>query len=409
MKIAVQKFGGSSVANDENREEVAKKIIKQYEAGYKTVVVVSAIGREGAPYATDTLLKIIGKNPIDLREKDLLLSCGEIISAVVLSCLLNKKGYETIVLTGFQAGIITNKQFGKADVLKINCETILENLKKSKIVIVAGFQGATEDGEITTLGRGGSDTTAVLLGEALNCEYVEIFTDVDGVMTADPKIVPDARVLERLSYSEIYQLAEEGAKVIHPRAVEIAERSHIKIIVRNTLNEYAGTIIMDYDNLFAYNNCGKKIVSAITYKKNRAQIIIEDCNASTTVKFMYQISKKNISIDLINFFIDQKIFTIDEDNIEHIESILKSDKYHYNIIRDCCKLSIIGNKMRGIPGVMARVVKSLTKEQIEILQTTDSYTTIWCLIKTKDLEKAINALHSEFNLSKLYTKASKSN
>lgn len=400
MRIAVQKFGGTSVANDKNREKVTEKIIKQYESGYSVVVVVSAIGRKGDPYATDTLLGLVDKDKIRNRELDLLVSCGEIISGIVLSNVLNRKGYETIVLTGYQAGIITDNNFGDANILRVNPERILENLEKNKIVIVTGFQGATVNGEVTTIGRGGSDTSAVLLGEALNCQYVEIFTDVDGIMTADPRIVPDASLLETMSYSEVFQLAEDGAKVIHPRAVEIAERSHIKIIIKNTLNECVGTLIHDKDGSNFYKDRGS-IINAITYKRNRAQVIIEGSfDNNSTEKLMESITKNNISIDLINFFIDKKVFTVDEKDVKLIKDILEIEKYKYRIIKDCCKLSIIGNRMQGIPGVMARIVKTLSQEEIEILQTSDSHTTIWCLIKDKDLKAAVNLLHQEFNLSK---------
>ncbi len=398
MNIIVQKFGGTSVASQENREKVMNKIIKQYESGYNTVAVVSAMGRMGEPYATDTLLSLVGNQKIHLREKDLLMSCGEVISAVILSNLLNSNGYESIVLTGHQAGIITDDNFGSAKVLKVNPHRILESLNQGKIVIVTGFQGATEDGDITTLGRGGSDTSAVLIGEALNCEYVEIYTDVDGIMTADPRIVPEARVLENMCYLEVHQLAEEGAKVIHPKAVEIAKRSRIKLIIKNTLNECAGTIIKDKNDWIIDNDTNQKLISAITYKKNRTQVVVDNCDNNNTEKLLSLIAEDNISLDLINFFVDKKAFTIDENDIEHIVNILDDGKYTYNIVHDCCKISIIGYKIRGIPGVMASIVKALSKEGIDILQTSDSYTTIWCLIKSKDMDKCLNILHKEFNL-----------
>lgn len=398
MNTIVQKFGGTSVSNEENRKKVMDKIISQYESGYNTVAVVSAMGRKGAPYATDTLLSLVSAKNINLREKDLLMSCGEVISAVILSNLLNSNGYESIVFTGYQAGIITDDNFGSAKVLRVNPHRILENLNKGKIVIVAGFQGATEDGDITTLGRGGSDTSAVLIGEALNCEYVEIYTDVDGIMTADPRIVPDARLLENLCYSEVYQLAEEGARVIHPRAVEIAERSRIKLIIRNTLNECAGTIIKDKNDWTFDKDFNKKLISAITYKKDRAQVVVSNCNSTDTERLLSLIAKNNISLDLINFFVDQKAFTIDENDIDHMLNILEHGEYSYKIVNSCCKISIIGYRIRGIPGVMATIVKTLSKEGIDILQTSDSYTTIWCLIENKDMDKSLNVLHKVFNL-----------
>lgn len=398
MNIIVQKFGGTSVSNDENRKKVMDKIIRQYKLGYNTVAVVSAMGRKGEPYATDTLLGLISDKNIHLREKDLLMSCGEVISAVILSNLLNSNGYESIVLTGRQAGIITDDNFGSAKVLRVNPHRILENLNHGKIVIVAGFQGATEEGDITTLGRGGSDTSAVLLGEALNSKYVEIYTDVDGIMTADPSIVPDARLLENMCYSEVYQLAEEGARVIHPRAVEIAERCRMKLIVRNTLNECAGTIIQDKIDWTFDKVDSNKLISSITYKKHRAQVVVDNCDNNAIEKLLSLIAKDNISLDLINFFVDKKAFTIDEKDMDHMVKILEHGEYSYKIVKGCCKISIIGYRIRGIPGVMATIVKALSRESIDILQTSDSHTTIWCLIRSKDMDKCLNILHKEFNL-----------
>ena len=219
MKIIVQKFGGSSLTTQEQRMQAANKVIAAKKDGYASVVVVSAMGRTGDPYATDTLISLV-KNTnktINPRELDLLLNCGEIISAVVLCQLFNSLGYEATVLTGCQAGIITDNSFTEAKILKVKPDKIIKNLKENKIVIVTGFQGITEDGELTTLGRGGSDTTAAALGVALNAEFVEIFTDVDGIKTADPRIVKDAKTLEVVTYNEICQLAQQGAKVIHPR------------------------------------------------------------------------------------------------------------------------------------------------------------------------------------------------
>jgi aspartate kinase len=396
MKIIVQKFGGTSVANEKNREKVISKIISKLNEGYRIVVVVSAIGREGDPYATDSLLKLVNMNHTNQRELDLLVSCGEIISSVVLSSQLNHKGYDTVVYNGHQAGIITDENYGNAQILAVSPEKIISSLNQKKIVIVAGFQGASINGEITTLGRGGSDTSALILGEALGCDYVEIYTDVDGIMTADPKLVPDAKLIETMCYSEVYQLAEEGAKVIHPKAVEVAERGNIKVVVKNTLSECCGTTITHFD---FYKSKNDNIISAITYMKKRAQVTIEMDERKDNIENLFaDISNKNISIDLINLFMDKEIFTINQNDISSIEELLILGNYKYKIIPDCCKISVVGHRMRGIPGVMARIVKALTKEKIAILQSSDSHTTIWCLVNGKDSDKALRALHNEFKL-----------
>jgi aspartate kinase len=225
MKVIVQKFGGTSVATSQMRERVLHHIQTALAEDYQVVAVVSAMGRKGEPYATDTLLELTKgeqlKN-LSSREQDLLLSCGEIISASVLSSLLTHHEIQNCVLTGGQAGIITNNQYSNAQIVSLNPKRLHEELNQGKVVIVTGFQGQTADGEITTLGRGGSDTTATALGVALNAEYVDIFTDVDGVLTADPRIVEEATPLEMVTYTEMCNLAFQGAKVVHPRAVEIA-------------------------------------------------------------------------------------------------------------------------------------------------------------------------------------------
>lgn len=403
MNIIVQKFGGTSVTSKESRDKVANKIIDKYNNGYKVVVVVSAMGRKGDPYATDTLLSLINRQAVTNKEMDLLISCGEIISSVVLASHLYEKGYKVGVLTGCQAGILTNNNFGNADIISIDSSNILENLKEDKIVIITGFQGGNEKGEITTLGRGGSDISAVAIGKAINCNHVEIFTDVDGIMTADPNIVPNAKVLKRMCYSEVYQLAEDGAKVIHPKAVEIAQQSNIPLIIKNTYSDSEGTSIEEVNVNFINNRkelFNEKIITAITYKKDRVQVKVSLNDDEYKIgKLMEEITSNEISLDLINFLVEQKIFTIDKNDVYKLKSILDKEKLNYEIIENCCKISAIGYKMRGVPGVMARIVKSLSMENIKILQTSDSHNTIWCLIKEEDTDKALTALHKEFNLS----------
>jgi aspartate kinase len=219
LRILIQKFGGTSVANPEGRIQVATKVSEVVSKGYSPVVVVSAIGRMGDPYATDTFIKMVSNiySEVPKRELDLLMSCGEIISGSVMVSTLQSLGLEAILLTGGQAGIITNDSFGEARIIRVEQEKILQHLKEGKVVVVTGFQGITEDGEITTLGRGGSDTTAAALGVALGAEAIDLYTDVQGIMTADPRIVEDAKIMEVVSYNDICNLAYEGAKIIHPR------------------------------------------------------------------------------------------------------------------------------------------------------------------------------------------------
>ncbi|QZY56804.1 aspartate kinase [Crassaminicella profunda] len=406
MNIIVQKFGGTSVGTKELREKVARKVIDTKKTGKYPVVVVSAIGRNGAPYATDTLINFANAafKEYDSRELDMIMACGEMISTVILSNTIKSMGYKGIALTGYQAGIITDERYGDAEVLKVDPSNILDLLRQDYIPVVTGFQGATEKGDITTLGRGGSDTSAAILGEALKASVVEIYTDVDGVMTADPRLVAEAKVIDHIGYDEIYQMAEDGAKVVHPRAVAIAKRGSIPLKVKNTLSDAPGTIIHHKgtcNNKYSKNVSKEDILTAIAHKNNINQVSVyfED-SVELNELLMNELTNNQISIDLINFFIDKKVFTIESKDIEKVEKILKKNGFHYHIIRDCSKITAIGNAMRGIPGVMAKIVKSLSKENIRILQTSDSHNTISCLVSDRDTQKAVNALHKEFNLSK---------
>lgn len=402
MNIIVQKFGGTSVSTKENRAKVIEKIIAKKNEGNQLVVVVSAMGRKGDPYSTDTLLESIDLRLIDQKELDLLISFGEVISSITLANEISKLGYKTEVLTGKDIGIITNDNFGSADVIDFDSLNIEKGLKEDKIIVVAGFQGATIDGDVTTLGRGGSDITAALLGGYLAAEYVEIYTDVDGIMTADPRIVKDAQVLREMSYSEVHQLAEDGAKVIHPRAIELAQRFDVPIFIKNTHSNSKGTYIEEINT----KNTGSellldsdKIMTAITYKKERVQVKIYEEDSNTINRLMKDLVRSDISLDLINFFKDYKVFTIDEDDRDKFMDLVKSYNFDYDITSNCCKISCIGNKMRGVPGVMANIFEALSVNEIDILQTSDSYNTIWCLINEKDLEKALMVLHTRFKLN----------
>lgn len=410
MKILVQKFGGTSVATHERREMVVDKIESAVKRGLLPVVVVSAIGRSGDPYATDTLINLansvgVNSNP---REMDMLMSCGEIISCVILANTIKKRGYESIVLTGGQAGIITDENFGDAEVLRVDPQFIYDCIEKNIIPVIAGFQGKSEKGEITTLGRGGSDVTGAIMGEALSAEAVEIYTDVEGVMTADPRIVPDAVVMDTIYYNEVFQMAEYGAKVIHPRAVEVAMRSSIPLLIKNTMTDSVGTLITNCDKNRRYRYDKRdKLLTAIAHVSGRARVrVLFDGSGgeyeSDNLLFN-TIAAEGISIDMINVNPDFKVFIIEEINIEKLEKILYKYGYNYELKTSCSKVTIIGNKMRGVPGVMAKAISALAKQNIEVLQTSDSHTTISCLVETVNANAAVNALHQEFELGKAST------
>lgn len=403
MNILVQKFGGTSVESYEKMAKVCEIIKDNKENGHELVVVVSAMGRKGAPYATDTLIELCkqANENIPSRELDLIMSCGEIISGTVLVNILKSRGIDSVFLTGGQAGIITDGRYGDSTVIGIDPNRILKELKEGNVVVVAGFQGITENGEITTLGRGGSDTSAVVIGKGLKVNTVEIYTDVDGIMTADPKIEPNAKIIKNINYDEVFQMAEKGAKVIHPRAVEIAKNSNITLKIKNTLNPKEGTNIGYYltDDIDSYRvNGNKKLMTAIAHKNDIVQILIKNCKEEIFTKILNEIEKDNISIDMINFFIEEKAFVVDEHKLKSLKNILESYGVSYNIIENCSKVTLIGSRITGIPGVMAKIVRVLSKKDVRILQTSDSHMTISCLIKEDDLKNAVNALHEEFNL-----------
>ena len=405
MRIIVQKFGGTSVASPEVRQMVLAKVENARRQGYRPVVVVSAMGRMGDPYATDTLLGI-AKNSYQhmaARELDQIMYCGEMISAVVMSGTLQGAGVDAVMLTGGQAGIITDGSFTNGRILKVDPARILQLLKMGKTPVVCGFQGVTVEGELTTLGRGGSDTTAAALGAALNAEVVEIYTDVDGIMTADPRIVKNATILERISYSEVCQLAHQGAKVIHPRAVEIAMQKNIPLVVKSTFTDAPGTLITSAPQQDTGETAvTDRIATGVTYLPGIAQIKIGLDPATThneSFKVFRAMADSGISVDLINVHPGQVMFTVMEDVALKATLTLQNLGYQTETLSGCAKVSVVGGGMREVPGVMASFVEALSINDITILQTVDSHTSISVLIRVDDVQKTVQALHEKFNLA----------
>ncbi|MFU7516104.1 aspartate kinase [Clostridium sp. HCS.1] len=398
MRIIIQKFGGTSVSTEERRSKVASKVNDALEKGFSPVVVVSAMGRKGEPYATDTLLSLVDNNfkRNNLQAVDMLMCCGELISSVITCNTLINAGIDAIPLTGGQAGIITNEKFSEAELICTDVKYILKIIELGKVPVVTGFQGITEEGHFTTLGRGGSDTSACILGEALKAEKIEIYTDVDGIMTADPRIVKDATLISSISYNEIFQLADQGAKVIHPKAVDCARKANIPILIKNTMNNCNGTLINSNGN----NN--NKIISGITHLNNRTQVTVRLKDNRNNEKYRYLLdilAKEKISLDLINIFPTEQIFTIDSNRKEKLQQVLNKVNILCSFTDNCSTIAMVGTGMRGVPGIMAKIMNTLTENSIEILQTADSNMTIWCLIKSDYVDSALNLLHKAFNLS----------
>lgn len=391
------------MATAQQREKVAGHIIRAVKEGLAVVVVVSAMGRAGDPYATDTLINLI-KRPgsgVGKRDMDLLMSCGEIISTVILAQTLQNMGYPAVALTGAQAGIITDDNFGDARIVEIKPDNILAQLESGKIVIVAGFQGITTDGEVTTLGRGGSDTTAAALGVALHAEVVEVYTDVEGVMTADPRIVSEARTLSQVTYREVSEMALLGAKVIHPRAVEIAMEDRVPLKVRCTFSEAPGTLIWDSPK-GGIEIRGDRTVTGIAHIAGVAQVKVRsdrDFNTDgQSLKVFRPLAEAGISLDLIQVTPELISFTMVEEKLEQTVKILTGLGFQVESTPGFAKVSAVGAGMHGVPGVMARIVEALVRAEVPIFQTTDSHTTISCLVRRKDMEKAVQALHRQFQL-----------
>lgn len=402
MSIVVQKYGGTSVSTEASRDKIAENAIGLKKQGKQAVIVVSAMGRKGAPYATDTLIELFKENGGNNTgaNLDLIMSCGESICSAVIANTIESLGHKCIALTGFQAGIITDGQFNDANVLDVKPDLIYKYLDLGYIVIITGFQGISEEGFITTLGRGGSDHTAAILGEALNAESIEIFTDVDGVMTADPRVVKNAKVLERISYDEMYQMAVDGAKVVDFKAIAVAKRANKPLVIKNTFGDANGTIITSAHNTDLIEYDMNSLFTAIASKNDIIQVAVDihyDDDRNST--FLDAFETERVSMDIINFFEDRKVFTINGADKEKAATILNALELSYVFIEDCSKISAIGHRIHGVPGVMRKLVLALSKEHIEILQTSDSHTTISCVIHREHLEKALNVLHETFNLS----------
>ncbi|MGI5873243.1 MAG: aspartate kinase [Bacillota bacterium] len=405
MALIVQKFGGSSVADPECIRRVAKRVAEGYDEGNDMVVVVSAMGD-----TTDHLIELAKElnERASAREMDMLLSTGEQQTISLLAMTLNAMGYKAVSYTGWQAGIVTEDVASKAKILSISPTRIEEKLKEKYIVIVAGFQGATEEGEITTLGRGGSDTTAVALASALNADYCEIFTDVDGVYTTDPRMVPEAHKIDRISFDEMLELATMGAGVLHPRCVEVGKEFGTKIHVRSSFNHNPGTIVEALDGKTVEQQMA---VSGIAFDRNVAKISIFDVpdRPGSAARIFDVLSSEHINVDMIiqagQRRNENKIsFTISSDDLEKTKGLMEAMKWEFHAkdteyIDNIAKVSIVGAGMITNPGVAARMFDILAENGINIQMIATSEIKVSCAIDEGDLEKAVKALHEGFGLS----------
>lgn len=405
MRLIVQKFGGTSLATPAYRNLVADRVEAARHRGLSAVVVVSAMGRAGDPYATDTLSQLARDVCPEMppREIDLLMATGEIISAVVLAGTFRSRGWPAVVLTGGQAGVITDRSFGNARILRVEPDHLRRHLERGDLCVVAGFQGVAETGDITTLGRGGSDTTAAALAVALRAEVLEIYTDVNGIKTADPRIVPEARTLPVAAYEEVLQMAQQGAKVVHPRAVELAMRANVPVRVRSTFDDpetSPGTLITHgFETVAEWDGLGR-VVTGVTHVADVVQFAVDGAAPDEGVRLFRLLADGGISIDLVNVAPDRRRFIVAAADAARARRMLEADGFHVEVRPDCAKVSVVGSGMRGVPGVVAAVVEALHQEGIDILQSADSHVTISCLVVREHVEAAVRALHRKFGLER---------
>jgi len=401
LALIVQKFGGSSVADAERLMNVARRIVDTYRQGNQLVVVLSAQGD-----TTDELIEKameISENP-SKREMDMLLSTGEQISIALMAMAIEKLGYQAVSLTGQQVGIYTNSFHTHARIENIDGKRVKDELEAGKIVLVAGFQGVNEHGDITTLGRGGSDTTAVALAAALKADSCEIYTDVDGIYTADPRIVPDARKLKDISYDEMLELASLGARVLHNRSVELAKKYNVNMVVRSSLNDHDGTLIKEEAEM------EKTMIKGVAYDKDIARVSILSVRdvPGIAFKIFKLLADADINVDIIIQSIgrgDTKdiSFTIARNQLtEAVDLINKNLDYigakGVNFTHDVAKVSIVGAGMANHPGVAAAMFEALAKEDINIHMISTSEIKISCLVRKDETEKAVKAIHERFGL-----------
>ncbi|GMV37700.1 MAG: aspartokinase [Fimbriimonadales bacterium] len=447
MRIRVLKFGGTSIDDIGHRHQAALKVIRAKEDGYAPVVVVSAPGRAGAPYATDTLVNALREAdpavPPHPRELDMLMACGEILSAVMFSHLLVVLGHPATAFTGGQAGIVTDAVFGNARILEVNPTDLLSVLREGRIAVVCGFQGVSAPpegavhGSLTTLGRGGSDTTAAALGAALKAEAVDIYTDVDGVKTADPKFVPDAPTLRRLTYEEVAELSHLGAKVLHPRAAEIAMMHRIPLWVRNTFTNDPGTQIVPSDEfpgrrITGLTSSGQSVFLHFTLSDDRDARRIETeifrlLGDEDIVLLMLGIGPRGFSFAVprtqyprVRDLLDGLVIPCDDGKRMHIVQIgtlgSPTAQAQFNLLmksgcaqdigfvtaevtENCTVVSLVAYNYLDQPGVYYDVLSALHAAGVPVWQTADSENSISCLVPETDAKRAVSALHDHFRLS----------
>jgi aspartate kinase len=402
MALIVQKYGGSSVADAAKIKKVAERIAAVKESGKQVVAVVSAMGD-----TTDDLIKLasqVSSRP-EPREMDLLLSSGEVVSCTLMAMALRSMGHSAISLTGMQAGIHTDTTYGKARISRVDTSRVLKELQQGRIVVVAGFQGFTEDMDVTTLGRGGSDTTAVALAAALKAERCEVYTDVEGIYTADPRMVKGARKLKEITFEEMLELAAYGAKM-HPRSIELGWVYNVPIYVASTFSEAAGTLIHGDAAMMEH----RVKVTGVAYDRNVAKVTVQGVpdRPGVAAGILEPLAEVGISVDTIvqNTGRDNRSdisFTVSRSDLNEAVTRVKpvAEKLGAEeVLSDATlsKVSIVGAGMYNTPGYASRMFRALADSGVNIEMITTSEIRITCIVSEKKLEDAVRELHKAFNL-----------
>lgn len=400
MRLVVQKFGGSSVRDAERIQNVAKIVTDTYAAGNNVIVVVSAQGD-----TTDDLLekaREINTSP-SKREMDVLLSTGEMISMSLLSMAIEKMGYSVVSLTGWQAGFLTDRTHTNARIRRINTERLKSEVDKRKIVIVAGFQGINRNDDISTLGRGGSDTSAVAIAASMHADLCQIYTDVDGVYTADPRAIPSALKLDEITFDEMLELATLGAQILHNRSVEMAKKYNIKLEVLSSLTKAKGTIVKEVVKM------EKMLIKGVTRDDNTVRITLEDIHDIPGIAFKVfsALAKQKINVDIIvqTAERDSKMdmsFTTTTEDLENTLNVLNEllpvigDNASIKVDKDVSKVSIVGAGMQTNSGIASKMFEALGSSNINIKTISTSEIKISVLVEKDDAKRAVEALHATF-------------
>ena len=403
MSLVVQKFGGTSVGDVDKIKNVARRVVESKKRIDHVVVVVSALGD-----TTDNLVGLaaqISRTPPE-REMDMLLSTGEQVSMALLAMALNELGQDAISMTGQQVDLLTDTGHTKAKIRHVGADRVVQELRKGRVVVVAGFQGVTSEGEITTLGRGGSDTTAVALAAALHADYCEIYTDVDGVFTADPRVVPRARKLDEVSYMEMLEMAATGARVLQSRSVEYGRNYEVPLHVRSSFHQGEGTWVKSEDDIME-----KAIISAVTHDFTESKVTMVGVpdRPGVAARLFGALAEANVNVDMIIQNVSEHArtdisFTVATDDLDKVGKVAGDigkavGAEGVSLDDDIAKISLIGAGMRNNPGIAAGMFQTLADNDINIEMISTSPIKISCVVRRSDGEEAVRTLHDFFGLS----------